>query len=193
VALNLNQKQDIVAEITEQVKTAQTIVVAEYRGVTVGAMTALRKKARENGVYLRVLKNTLAQRAVQGTSFESLADSMKGPLIYGISEDAVAPAKILADFAKTNDKIILQAGVYNGKFLDCKAVNQLAAIPSREELLGKLANVMQAPIAGFARALGAVAKQKEEANGTPVAEATATETVTTEAVTTEEVSTETAA
>ncbi len=161
MGLNLDDKKAVVAEVSAQVATAQTIVVAEYRGIEVGDLTVLRAKARESGVYLRVLKNTLARRAVAGTSFEVLSDAMAGPLIYSVSTDAVAAAKVLNDFAKTNDKLVLKAGCYSGNLLDKAGVQALASIPSREELLSKLAGVMKAPIAGLAVAMGALAKKRE--------------------------------
>ena len=163
MGLNLNDKKAVVAEVSAQVANAQTIVVAEYRGIEVTDLTVLRKKARESGVYLRVLKNTLVRRAVADTSFAGLADHMVGPLIYSVSADPVAAAKVLSDFAKTNDKLVLKAGSYAGNVLDKAGVQALASIPSREELLSKLLYVMQAPVAGFARALDALAKQREEA------------------------------
>lgn len=163
MGLNLNDKKAVVAEVSAQVATAQTIAVAEYRGIEVVDLTALRKKARESGVYLRVLKNTLVRRAVADTPFAGLADQLVGPLIYSISDDPVAAAKVLNDFAKTNDKLVLKAGSYAGKVLDKAGVQALASVPSREELLSKLLYVMQAPVAGFARALDALAKQREEA------------------------------
>ncbi len=163
MGLNLNDKKAVVAEVSAQVANAQTIAIAEYRGIEVGDLTVLRKKARESGVYLRVLKNTLVRRAVEGTPFAGLADHMVGPLIYSVSVDPVAAAKVLNDFAKTNDKLVLKAGSYAGKVLDKAGVQALASVPSREELLSKLLYVMQAPVAGFVRALDALAKQREEA------------------------------
>lgn len=163
MSLNLEDKKAVVAEVSAQVANAQTVVVAEYRGIEVGNLTALRAKAREQGVYLRVLKNTLARRAVADTAFAPLAEHMTGPLIYSIGTDAVAPARVLADFAKTNDKLVLRAGVYGGKLLDKAGVQALASIPSREVLLAQLLGVMQAPISGFARVLAAVAEKKGEA------------------------------
>jgi len=162
LSLNLNDKKAVVAEVSAKVANAQTIVVAEYRGIQVGHLTQLRAKARAEGVYMRVLKNTLARRAVEGTPFASLADQMTGPLIYSISEDAVAAAKVVNDFAKTNDKLVIKAGNYAGKPLDKAGVTALASIPSREVLISQLLGVMQAPVSGFARALAALAKQKEE-------------------------------
>src|ERR1700736_3960013 len=160
VPLNKESKQAVVAEVAAQVAKAQTMVLAEYRGIAVGDLTKLRAKAREQQVYLRVLKNTLARRAVEGTPFAPLAEQMTGPLIYGISEDAIAAAKVVNDFGKTNDKLIIKAGSYEGNVMDKAAVQALANIPSREELLSKLLYVMQAPVAGFARALAALAAQK---------------------------------
>lgn len=162
MGLNLDDKKAVVAEVSAEVANAQTIAVAEYRGIAVGDLTALRAKARESGVYLRVLKNTLVRRAIAGTPFEGLAGDLTGPLIYGISADPVAAAKVLNDFAKGNDKIVLRAGSYAGKTLDKAAVQALASIPSREELLAKLLGVMQAPVSGFAGALAALAKKREE-------------------------------
>lgn len=162
MGLNLNDKKAIVAEVSAEVAKAQTLVVAEYRGIEVGDLTVLRKKARESGVYLRVLKNTLVRRAVAGTSFEPLAGQLAGPLIYAFSADAVAAAKVLHDFAKGNDKLVLKAGVYSGKLLDKAGVQALASIPSREELLAKLLGVMLAPLTGFVGTVAALAKKREE-------------------------------
>lgn len=161
MSLNLEDKKAVVSAVSAQLADAQTIVIAEYRGIEVSSMTQLRAKARENGVYLRVLKNTLVRRAVQGTSFEGLADQMVGPLVYGISADPVAAAKVLHQFAKADEKIIVKAGSYNGQVLNAAQVGELANIPSREELLSKLLFVMQAPVAGFARALAALAEKKQ--------------------------------
>ncbi len=169
MGLNLDDKKAVVAEVTAKLADAQTIVLAEYSGVQVTDLTVLRAKARQSGVYLRVLKNTLVRRAVVGTSFEPLAESMSGPLIYSISADPVAAAKVLNDFAKTNDKLVLKVGAYGGKVLDKAGVQALASIPGREELLARLLGVMQAPVSGFACALAALAKQREE----PVAEVAA--------------------
>ena len=163
MGLNLNDKKAVVAEVAALVANAQTIAIAEYRGIEVGDLTVLRRKARESGVYLRVLKNTLVRRAVAGTPFAGLADHIVGPLIYSVSADPVAAAKVLSDFAKTNDKLVLKAGSYAGKVLDKAGVQALASVPSREELLSKLLYVMQAPVAGFVRALDALAKQRDEA------------------------------
>lgn len=156
MGLNLSEKQAVVAEVAEQVSKAQVIVVAEYRGLQVGNITALRKQAREGGVYLRVLKNTLARRAVEGTPFAALADKMVGPLIYGISTDPVAAAKVLNGFAKDNDKLVIKAGAMANYLMDVNGVKALATMPSREELLSKLLGTMQAPITQFVRTLNEV-------------------------------------
>lgn len=173
MSLNIVDKKAVVAEVVAEVAKAQTIVIAEYRGITVGNMTTLRANARKAGVSLRVLKNTLARRAVADTDFAPLAEQMVGPLVYGFSEDPVAAAKVLNDFAKTNDKLVIKAGSYSGQVLDKAGVAALASVPSREELLSKLLYVMQAPVAGFARALAALAEQK---GGGAAAAAPATET-----------------
>ena len=165
--LNMEDKKAVVAEVSAQVAQAQTMVIAEYRGIPVGELTTLRARARQNGVYLRVLKNTLARRAVQGTSFEPLASEMAGPLIYGISADPIAPAKVLNDFAKEQNALVIKAGSYNGKVMDAGAVKALASIPGRNELIAMLLGVMQAPVSGMARVLAAVAEKK--AQETPAA------------------------
>ncbi|MFN3593863.1 MAG: 50S ribosomal protein L10 [Thiobacillaceae bacterium] len=156
MSLNLEDKKAVVAEISDRLATAQAVVVAEYRGVTVTDMTALRKKARESGVYLRVLKNTLARRAVAGTPFAVLAEQMSGPLAYGISADPVAVAKVLNDFAKANEKFVIKAGAMPNKLMSDKDVAVLATMPSREELLAKLMGTLQAPIAKFVQTLNEV-------------------------------------
>ena len=163
LSLNLDDKKAVVAEVSAQVANAQTIVVAEYRGIEVGHLTVLRAKAREQGVYLRVLKNTLAKRAVVDTAFAGLAEHMTGPLIYSISADAVAPARVSRRLRqKPTDKLVLRAGSYGGKVLDKVGVQALASVPSREVLLAQLLGVMQAPISGFARVIAAVAEKKGE-------------------------------
>ena len=163
MSLNRSEKQAVIDEVNGLAAKAQTLVIAEYRGITVADMTKLRSSAGSNGVSLSVLKNTLARRAVQGSGFEVVADQMTGPLIYGFSEDAVAAAKVVADFAKTNDKLVIRAGAYGGKALDVNGVKQLANIPSKEVLLAQLLGLMQSPISRTARVLAAVAGKKGEA------------------------------
>ena len=156
MSLNLEEKKAVVAEVGEQVAKAQAIVVAEYRGLPVGSMTALRASARNSGVYLRVLKNTLVRRAVDGTPFSGLADQMVGPLVFGISADPVSAAKVLNDFAKANDKLVIKAGAMPNHVLDANGVKALATMPSRDELLAKLMGTMQAPVAKFVQTLNEV-------------------------------------
>jgi large subunit ribosomal protein L10 len=180
VALNREEKATVVAEVSAQVAQAQSIVIAEYRGLEVGTITALRKQARESGVYLRVLKNTLARRAIAGTPFEKLSDTLVGPLIYGVSNDPVSAAKVLNTFAKDNDKLVLKGGAMPNTVLDVNGVKALASLPGRDELLATLLGTMQAPIAQFVRTLNevpgrfvrtmaAVRDQKEQADTEPVA------------------------
>ena len=156
MGLNLDDKKAVVAEVSAEVANAQSIIVAEYRGLEVGDITVLRANARKAGVYLRVLKNTLVRRAVTGTPFEGLADKMVGPLIYGISKDPVGAAKVLHDFAKGNQKLAIQAGAMPNYVMDVNGVKALASMPSREELLSKLLGTMQAPITQFVRTLNEV-------------------------------------
>jgi large subunit ribosomal protein L10 len=162
LSLNRSEKQAVVEEVTALAAKAQTLVMAEYRGITVADMTKLRVAARGAGVDLSVLKNTLARRAVKGTAFESVGDQMTGPLIYGFSVDAVAAAKVVADFAKTNDKLVIRGGAFAGKALDVNGVKQLASIPPKEVLLAQLCGLLKSPISRTAVVLGALAKKKEE-------------------------------
>ena len=170
MSLHRNEKQAVVTEVAAQAARAQTLALAEYRGLTVEHLNALRKQAREKGVYLHVLKNTLARRAVAGTPFEVATKNMVGPLIYGFSEDAVAAAKVISDFAKSNDKLVLKAGAYAGQSLDAEGIKALAAIPSKEVLLAQLLGLMQSPVSRLARVLLALAEQRGE--GVPVDAAT---------------------
>lgn len=156
MSLNREEKAAVVAEVSAQVASAQAIIVAEYRGLGVGAITVLRRQARESGVYLRVLKNTLARRAIAGTPFEGLTDKLVGPLIYGMSSDPVSCAKVLADFAKSNDKLALKGGAMANSVLDTDAVKVLASMPSRDVLLAQLMGTMQAPVAKFVQTLNEV-------------------------------------
>ena len=156
MGLNLDEKKAVVTEVSAEVAKAQVIIVAEYRGLEVGNMTNLRREARKAGVYLRVLKNTLARRAVEGTPFAGLSEHLVGPLVYGISPDPVATAKLLSDFAKSNDKLVIKAGAMPNAVISAKDVKSLASLPSREDLLSKLLGTMQAPIAQFVRTLNEV-------------------------------------
>jgi large subunit ribosomal protein L10 len=160
LSLNRTEKAAVVTDVAAQVARSQTLALAEYRGLTVEHLNALRRQARDKGVYLHVLKNTLARRAVAGTPFEVAAESMVGPLIYGFSEDAVAAAKVIADFAKGNDKLVVKAGAYAGKALNADGVKALAAVPSKEVLLAQLAGLLKSPIQRTAGVLAALAEKK---------------------------------
>ena len=162
MSLNLEGKKEVVADVIANVAKAQTMVLAEYRGTTVAELTKLRSDARAKGVYMRVLKNTLARRAVAGTPFEVAADKMVGPLIYSFSEDAVAAAKVVNDFAKGKENFVITAGANSGKMLDKAAVQSLANIPSKEVLLAQLLGLMQSPVSRMARVLAALAEKRSE-------------------------------
>ena len=174
MGLNLEQKQAVVAEVSAEVAKAQAIVLAEYRGLAVGNMTELRKRARNSGIYLRVLKNTLARRAVSETPFAGLTEQMVGPLFYGISADPVAVAKVLHEFSRENvEKFVIKGGAMPNLVMSPRQVADLAKMPSREQLLATLLGTMQAPIAKlartlneipgkFVRTLAAVQEQKEK-------------------------------
>ena len=174
MGLNLEQKQAVVAEVAAKLALAQAVIVAEYRGLDVGRVTQLRAKARKSGLYLRVLKNTLARRAVKGTPFESLSEQMVGPLMYGIAADPVAGAKVLSEFARENELFVIRGGAMPGSRMSDKDVKALALLPSREQLLAQLVGTLQAPIAKlvrtmnevparFARTLAAYRDSKEKA------------------------------
>ena len=156
MSLNLEQKQAVVSEVVAQLGKAQAVIVAEYRGLDVAAITELRAKARKSGLYLRVLKNTLARRAVKGTPFEKLSDQMVGPLMYGIAQDPVAGAKVIAAFAKDNELFVIKGGAMANTLMSVPEVKALATMPSREELLAKLVGTMQAPMAKLVRTMNEV-------------------------------------
>ena len=156
MSLSRQDKATMIEEVTALVAVSKAIVVAEYRGLDVDAVTKLRKQARSQGVQLRVFKNTLARRAVTDTPFNGLSDKLVGPLVYGFGADPVAVAKVLSAFAKDNDKLVIKAGAMANFVMDEKGVKTLATIPSREELLAKLMATMQAPIGQFVRTLNEV-------------------------------------
>jgi len=160
LSLNRNEKAAVVSDVAAQAARSQTLALAEYRGLTVEALNKLRVDARSKGVYLHVLKNTLARRAVAGTPFEAASEAMVGPLIYGFSEDAVAAAKVIADFAKTNDKLVIKGGAYGGKALDVNALKALASVPSKEVLLSQVAGLLKSPVQRTAAVLAALAQQR---------------------------------
>ena len=156
MGLSLEQKQAMVSEVAAKLQGAQSVIVAEYRGLNVERVTQLRSKARKSGVWLRVLKNTLARRAVKGTPFEKLSDKMVGPLMYGISQDPVAGAKVLSEFAKENELFVIKAGAMPNAVMSAQDIKALSQLPSREELLAKLLGTMQAPMTKLVRTLNEV-------------------------------------
>ena len=156
-------KQPIVDEIKASLEGAQGVVVVDYRGLTVEQDTQLRKQLREAGVVYKVYKNTLVKRVVAGTEFESIADTLEGTNAIAFSKtDATAPARILANFAKTANALELKCGVVEGTFYDAAGIATIATIPSREELLSKLLGSMQSPITNFARVIKQIAEKNEE-------------------------------
>ena len=174
MSLNLEGKKEVVAEVSARLAKAQAVVLAEYRGIPVEQITVLRSQARASGVYLRVLKNTLARRAVKGTPFEKLSEQMVGPLMYGISQDPVAGAKVLSEFAKENELFVIKAGAMPNAVISAQEIKALSQLPSREELIAKLLGTMQAPVtklvrtmnevpSKFVRALAAVRDAKQAA------------------------------
>jgi len=160
LSLNRNEKAAVIEDVATQVAKSQTLALAEYRGLTVENLNKLRVDARSKGVYLHVVKNSLARRAVAGTPFEVASESMVGPLIYGFSEDAVAAAKVIADFAKGNDKLVIKAGAYAGKVLDADGVKALAAIPSKEVLLSQIAGLLMSPVQRMAAVVAALSEKR---------------------------------
>ena len=157
-------KQPIVQEISETIKDAQSVVVVDYRGLTVAEDTQLRKQLREAGVTYKVYKNTMIRFAAKGTKFEALEPNLEGPTALAVSkEDATAPARILAEFAKKADKLELKGGVVEDTYYDAKGMQVIATIPSREVLLGRLLGSMQSPIANFARVIKQIAEKDQPA------------------------------
>ena len=177
MALNLEDKKALVAEVAEVAAKAQSVVAAEYRGLTVGQMTELRAKARAKGVYMRVVKNTLARKALAGTSFETIGPKLKGPLVLAFSkDDPGAAARVVKDFAKANEKLVATLVSLGGEVLPGKDLERVASLPTREQALAMLMGVMKAPIQKFvgtlaaapsklARTLAAVRDQKQAAGG----------------------------
>ena len=152
--LNLEQKKEIVAEVANVAASAQSVIAADYRGLTVDEMTSLRKEARNSGVYLRVVKNTLAKRAVDGTDFDCLKDALVGPLVLLFSEeDPASGARIVRDFSKQSDKLVVKALVLSGKMLEPSELKRLADMPTYDQAISMLMGVLQAPIGKFVRTL----------------------------------------
>ncbi len=174
MALNLSQKQVVVAELAEVAGKAHSLVAAEYAGTTVSQMTAMRKKARESGVFLKVVKNTLASRAVEGTDYECVKDALTGPLLYAFSEeDPGAAGRLIKEFAKGNDKLQAKVVSLGGKLYPGSHVDVIASLPTREQALAMLARVLAEPASMFARAIRAVADQQGGGEAAAPAEAQA--------------------
>ena len=175
MALNLSQKQEVVAELADVAAKAHSLVAAEYAGTSVTQMTAMRKKARESGVYLKVVKNTLASRAVEGTEYECVKDSLVGPLLYAFStEEPGAAGRLIKEFAKGNDKLQAKVVSVGGQLYPASHVDVLASLPTRDQALAMLARVLAEPASMFARAVKAVADK--QGGGEVAAEAAAEET-----------------
>ena len=168
MALNLSQKQEVVAELAEVAAKAHSLVAAEYAGTTVEQMTAMRKKARETGVFLKVAKNTLASRAVAGTEYECVKDSLVGPLLYAFSkEEPGAAGRLIKEFAKSNDKLKAKVVAVGGQQYPASHVDVLASLPTLEQALGMLARALAEPAAMFARAVKAVADKQGGGEAAP--------------------------
>lgn len=164
MALNLSQKQEVVAELAGVASKAVSLVAAEYAGITVDQMTAMRKKARETGVFVKVVKNTLASRAVEGTEYEGVKDSFTGPLLYAFSmEDPGAAGRLIKEFAKGNDKLQAKVVSVGGKHYPGSHLDVLASLPTRDQALSMLLSVLVEPATRVARAFKAIGEQKEAA------------------------------
>jgi large subunit ribosomal protein L10 len=154
MALNLEQKKAVVAEVSQVAGSALAAVAAEYRGLTVTEMTELRVKARQDGVFLKVAKNTLVRRAVEGTEFECIADALTGPLLFAFSmEDPGAAARLVKDYAKDHDKLIARLVAVGGQLFDASELDRLSKLPTRDQALAILMGVMKAPIEKFVRTM----------------------------------------
>ena len=178
---NIQRKHQVVDSVRQHFESAQLAVLSEYRGVDVAGMTNLRRSARESNVHIQVVKNTLARRAVENTEFECLKEQFTGPLALVVSEDAVAAAKTVSDFAKQNSKFTVQTGAMNGHLLNADQLEQIAKLPGRDELLAKLLGTMAAPIqkfvstlnevpSGFVRVLAAIKDSQDSSGGDEASE-----------------------
>ena len=177
MALNLSQKKEVVAELADVAAKAHSLIAAEYAGTTVSQMTAMRKKARENGVFLKVVKNTLAARAVEGTEFECTKDVLTGPLLYAFStEEPGAAGRLIKEFAKTNDKLQPKVVAVGGQLYPASHVEVLASLPTLEQALAMVARALAEPATMFARAVKAVAEQQGGGDAAPAEEVASAET-----------------
>lgn len=160
----LNQKEQIVAEISDKFTKSGSSVVVEYRGLSVAEVTELRRSLRAEGIEYKVYKNTLSSRAAESAGFNELTETLVGPNAIAFGEDAVAPARILAKFAKTHDKLVIKGGIVEGKVVDNATINELAKLPNREGMISMLLGCLQAPVRDFACVVKAVADKKEQEN-----------------------------
>ena len=166
----LSNKQAVVEEITKKIKDSQSTLVCEYRGLTVAEVTELRRGLREEGVDFKVYKNTMVERACDDCGFEDLKDALKGPNAFAFSEDATAPARVLAKFAKKHKALVLKSGIVEGKVVDEATIKELSLLPGRDGMLSMLLSCLQAPVSSFARVVKAVAEAKEAGTPAPAAE-----------------------
>ena len=166
----LSNKQAVVEEITKKIKDSQSTLVCEYRGLTVAEVTELRRGLREEGVDFKVYKNTMVERACDDCGFEDLKDALKGPNAFAFSEDATAPARVLAKFAKKHKALVLKKGIVEGKVVDEATIKELSLLPNRDGMLSMLLSCLQSPVSSFARVVKAVAEAKEAGTPAPAAE-----------------------
>ncbi len=166
----LSNKQAVVEEISKKIKDSQSTLVCEYRGLTVAEVTELRRGLREEGVDFKVYKNTMVERACDDCGFEDLKDALKGPNAFAFSEDATAPARVLAKFAKKHKALVLKKGIVEGKVVDEATIKELSLLPNRDGMLSMLLSCLQSPVSSFARVVKAVAEAKEAGTPAPAAE-----------------------
>jgi large subunit ribosomal protein L10 len=166
----LSNKQAVVEEITKKIKDSQSTLVCEYRGLTVAEVTELRRGLREEGVDFKVYKNTMVERACDDCGFEDLKDALNGPNAFAFSEDATAPARVLAKFAKKHKALVLKKGIVEGKVVDEATIKELSLLPNRDGMLSMLLSCLQSPVSSFARVVKAVAEAKEAGTPAPAAE-----------------------
>ncbi|QIK70811.1 50S ribosomal protein L10 [Erysipelothrix sp. HDW6C] len=169
----LENKKAVVAEIQEKVNNSASSIIVEYHGLNVGQITTLRRQLREEGIEFKVYKNKMFQRAVEGTEFESLASELVGPNAVAFGTDAVAPSRVLAQFAKKNKKLVLKAGIVDGNVVNAEEISELSALPNHQGMVAMLAGMLQSPIRKFAYAVSLVAEQRQANEGAPVVEETA--------------------
>ena len=177
----LSNKQAVVEEITKKIKDSQSTLVCEYRGLTVAEVTELRRGLREEGVDFKVYKNTMVERACDDCGFEDLKDALNGPNAFAFSEDATAPARVLAKFAKKHKALVLKKGIVEGKVVDEATIKELSLLPNRDGMLSMLLSCLQSPVSSFARVVKAVADAKEAGAPAPVEAAPAAEAAPAEA------------